>query len=845
MTARYNGFFNAKETIRLALLEYNASFHENYFAVLPVFLYPGDEDAGALSGQMETAIKKTSVVITKHSMPSPEKVKNKREEWCRWIDENWLVMGQAYFYKREFKEALERLKFVRLNYPEEATIYYADYWLARTYIEKGDLGNAYAIMQKLEETMLDHRENASKIKAENKKIELERKKKKKGTKLITPLFPKSLEKNIVLTYADLHLRKKEYSKAIEKLEESLKMAKGRRQKARIHFIMAQVFEKTSDNSKASLNYERAMKLSPDYEMAFHARIFRALMYSGSDSRGIRAELRKMLKDDKNIDFLDQIYYALGELDMKESKKEEGIKNFLSSARYSTTNSRQKTRTYHRLGDIYYNDQNFPQAKAFYDSCMTVVTEEYHAYPVIKNRSEGLTDLVSNLNTFIENDSLMSLVKCGEKCYLDKIDDIIADFKEKERIRRTEQDRPAPRRGGGGTGGWYFYNADAMAFGVTEFRKMWGDRVNEDNWRRLNKSQLLTEEGTEDKELVAAESDPNNREYYVKNLPLTDEAQEKANEKIALSLYNLGVIYKERFKDKQKAEYYFMEAVKRYSPDAKCLASSFQLYMLQKDLGKNSEAEKQKQFILREFPESDYAKIIKDPDYLKKKELAAKKQENDYMEAYRLYESGNFNESLGLTRVALEDKDNAFAPKYLLLKAYVLGSLPNKDNELIAEPLKACVDRFPDSEEGIRAKKILDYMRKEQSLNQTQAGTGSYVYNADMEHHFVILYPNNQVNANQVKRAFSDFNNSSFASKGYKVSNTFLNPQTQMVLIKGFKDKDEADRYYKAYLIDKTHLGNYQESQGFTAFTITHKNYATFFLEKNVENYLQFYKANYK
>jgi hypothetical protein len=531
--------------------------------------------------------------------------------------------------------------------------------------------------------------------------------------------------------------------------------------------------------------------------------------------------------------------------MKEGKKDDGINNFLSSAKYSTTNSRQKTRTYHRLGDIYYNDQNFPQAKAFYDSCMTVVTEEYEAYPVIKNRSEGLADLVANLFAFQENDSLLTLVNCGEKCYLDKIDDIIADFKENERIRRLDQDRPAPRRGGGGTGGWYFYNADAMAFGVIEFRKIWGDRVNEDNWRRLNKAQMISEDGGEDKELVAAESDPNNREYYIKNLPLTEEAQQHAHEKIAISLYNLGVIYKERFNDKQKAEYYFLEAVKRYSPDIKCLASSFQLYMMQKEMGKNSDAEKQKQFILREFPESDYARIIKDPDYLKKKELAAKKQEFEYMEAYRLYETEKYAEALEITALALADKDNAFAPKYLLLKAYSLGSLPDKDNEKIAEPLKDCVERFPSTDEGARAKKILDNMRREQSLNQAQAGTSAYVYNANMEHHFVLLYPNNKVNANQVKRAFSDFNNSSFASKGYKVSNTFLNPQTQMILIKGFNDKDEADRYFKAYLADNTHVGNYQSTQGFTAFTITHKNYATFFLEKNVEGYLGFYKANYK
>jgi tetratricopeptide (TPR) repeat protein len=846
MTARYNGYFNAGETIRLALIEYAKTKQENYFEVLPVRLYPGKDEAEQVAAQMEIAIKKTGVVITKHSMPNPAKNKTKREEWCKWIDENWLVMGQAFYYKGEHKEALEKLRYVRLNYPESESIHHADLWIARALIDKGDYGNALALLLKLEETIKEQKENLGTIKQENAEIRRDRQKSKKSSKSLTVLFPVKLQDDLVLTIADLHIRKKEYEPAAQRLEEALALVKKRKDKARLHFILAQIYQQSGDNARASLNYERAMKLSADYNLAFHARIFRALMYSGSDTRSIRNELNKMLKDDKNKDFLDQIYYALGELDMKDGKRPEAIENFRKSARFSTTNDRQKTRTFHRLADIFYDNQKFPEAKAYYDSCLTVATEEYAQYRLIKDRSEGLTDLVLNLNTFTSNDSLLTLVEKGEKHYLGVIDDIIEDFRAKEEARRNAQSNaPTTVSGRGGQGGWYFYNQEAMAFGLTEFRKMWGDRPNEDNWRRKDKSSLASDDfGNDTAKSVPAENDPYSPEFYVKNLPLTSEAQAKAHQEIALSLYNLGVIYRERFNDPVKAEFYFTEAFRRYQPAESCLAASFQLYTLLREKGRSNDAEQHKQFILKEFPKSDYAMIIQDPDFLKKKELAARQNEIMYNQAYALYEQKQFQQVLALCTDALKDpKNNPLAAKYYLLKAYTLGSLPDKNNDSIAVPLQACVDMYPSTPEAVQAQAILDKLRGEKSKSNNNAATSAYVFNADMEHFFVVVFPSSKGSINGLKKGVSDLNMGKYRSKGYKTSNTMLSPETQLVLVKSFANKAEALAYYQAFMKDTEHVNMYNAD--LQSFVITHTNYNTLFVEKDLAKYLEFFMENYK
>jgi tetratricopeptide (TPR) repeat protein len=845
MTARYNGYFNAGEIIRTSLIEYRASYQENYFDVLPVTLYPAQADADALNSQMEAAIKKTSLVITKHSMPNPHKgTRDKREEWCRWIDENWLVMGKAYVLKHDYKEALEKLKYVKLNYPEEPSIYQADIWIAQTYIHKADFGNAFALLQKLEEIIKEQKDNRKSIIEENKEIIKERKKKKKSVKTITPLFPEDLQDDVIILFADIHLHKKEYTLAAERLEEAIKIAENRKEKARLHFVLAQVYQKLNNNTQASMNFDRAMKLSADYKLAFHARIFKALLYTGDDTRGLRAELRKLLKDDKNIEFRDQIYYALGELDMKDGNQPEAIQNFLRSAKATVNNDRQKTRTYYRLGNIHYDSEKFPQAKLFYDSCLTVAKDDFESLSLVKDRSEGLTDLVENFNNYNTNDSLLKLVRCGESCYLDKIDKLIEDFKEKERLKRNAQSSaPVVAAGRGGKGGWYFYNNEAIAFGVAEFRRMWGDRVNEDNWRRKDKSQFAVDESAQDSTVaVPAENDPYSREYYVKNLPLTDKQQDEALNKIATSLYNLGVIYRERFKDLQTAEKYFSEAYTRFQPDKKALAAAFQLYTLFKE--KNSAAtDEYKDFIINNFPDSDYAKIIQDPDYLKKKEEAKRIQEFEYNNTYALYQLEQYNDVIGLCNMRLAAKpENKFSPEYLLLKAYAMGMLPDKNNDSITVVLQECITRFPETDEGKMAKKLLDNIKKVKTGGDAVAGGSPYVFNADMEHFFVLIYPSDLGKINQVTRALSDFNRTSFNSKQYKTSTTFLNPEQQMVLVKSFANSTEALQYYNAFKSNTTHVKSYNQNLEF--FVITHKNYNTLFLEKKTDAYSDFFKSNY-
>lgn len=844
MTARYNGYYNAKEIIFESLYDYRYNVKEDYTQILPIHNYPNEEQATEMGSQMEIAIEKTSKVITKHSMPDPTVVRDKNEEWCKWIDENWLVMGQAYFYKREFGEARDKFRFVRATYEDDPIVYYADLWLARTMIETGDYGNAFPLLQKMEETLTRHEEDYRELKRENKEIRRENKGRRRKKKTTTPIFPSELQKDLILEFANLHLQKEEYDEAALRLIEVLPLIKKRKEKARYYFILGQIHQELGDNSRASYFYELAKKKTATYDMEFYANIYSALLYSGGDTQGVRRTLRKMLKDDKNKEFLDQIYYALAELDLKEGEKESGIENLLLSAKNSVSNDVQKAKTYERLGTIYYEDKDYRNAKAFYDSSLSVMDEEHEKYEVIVNRSIGLTDLVENLETYEVKDSLLTLEEKGERYYLKVIDGVIEDYiEEQERKKREQEERAAAASQlASGRGGWYFYNQEAKTFGYNEFKKFWGDRALEDNWRRSDKSSLAIN-AAEEEDSTGSVNDPTSREYYLKDIPLTDEMKQAYREDIASALYNLGVLYRERFQENEQAKRYFQELVERYSPDETILPACFQLYTLLKEMNDLPGSNKYKDIILDLFPDSEYARILKDPDYLARKAEEEKKYERKYNETYSLFTQGEFQQTVSQCEQMLEEEANAYIPKFLLLKTYAVSKLWPEEVDKIIPPLERLVKEFRETDEGVRAKAILDRIRNEESRRQVEAGTSNYVYNADMEHFFVLVYPNSEGNVNDVKRKVSNFNTANYRSKGYKTSNLFIDQENQIVVVKSFENKDEAMRYFNAFQSDQQRLP--PVNQKYQSFVITHKNYAAFYIDKDIDAYIEFFKQNYQ
>jgi tetratricopeptide (TPR) repeat protein len=844
MTAHYNGYFNATEIIKESMKSFQDNYKEDYSKILPIYVIADEKSASTLYPEMDKAIKKTEMVIARHSMPNQEKIGKgkKKEEWNKWIDNNWFVMAQAHFYKRELEAALAKFEYVYKTYGYDPLSYDAQLWMARCLMELGRMSEAKTILDRLQKDM----EDAAKMKFKPAKPESDKKKSKSKS---TPnadkpdaIFPEYLQAELAKVQADYHIRRKEYDKAVDALKIAIAHTKKKRDRSRLTFILAQVYQSMGNTALASDTYALIPKLNPTFEMEFYSRINRALLYQGNDTKGIRAELMRLLKDEKNKDYYDQIYYALAELDFKDGQKIEGITNLKKSIAVSVSNDPQKGKAYLRLADLYFTDREYIDAKNYYDSALVFLPQDFAGYDRLRQKSVSLSELVTHLTTFRLQDSLLSLSSLSRERREKTVDEIIKREREEEERKQREEElklQPVAGTQDEGDGKWYFYNEKIRSSGFNMFKQQWGvTRKLEDDWRRTNKATVELDNPENVQENPVGEDKwSKRREQLLDAIPSGPEEMNDAQQKIMIALYEAGVIYKDQLNQPDLAIKSFKELLSRYEEGELIPATNYQLYLL---LQGKPEAEVYKNTILDKFGDSEYAQLIRNPNFKKDVDVRKSKEEDQYAEVYKLFESKQFDEVITrCNAIIAAEPDNFFLPKYYFLLAVTQGSKGNVD--AMEKGLSETATKFPSDDAGKEATAILDYLRKKKSLESSKSGFGNYVYEADAEHYFVLIFPSSFGSITEASGKFSDFNNTYFSTNNYKTERPFLGTDTQMIVVKGIKNKKAAMEYYLAFLNENDKLKQYKSGK---TFVITSKNYATFFIDKNIDKYYEFFEQNY-
>ncbi|MCT4582630.1 MAG: tetratricopeptide repeat protein [Flavobacteriales bacterium] len=862
-TAHYNGYFNAGEIIKETMTDFELNRQENYAEIIPLFIYANDEESKAFYSPMDTAVSKCETVIARNSMPKQKVGQFKNVEWCKWIDDNWLVIGQAQFYKRDFEGAIEKFSFIEKQYKTASISHTAKLWRAKTLIELEQFDEAKEVLDELQnvkEELKEQKEDAEKAAKEAKekakkrsssrsrkrKKSKSKSKKKEGPTDEIPALPKKFEQDLLPVVADLYLRQKQYKEAEEALRASIEVTKKRKFKTRQLFILAQLLQEVGGEGASEL-YAEVVKRNPVYDMAFQAKINRALAYSGGDSKSIKAQLLKMLKDDKNIDYHDQIYYALGDIELRAGNRPEGIAYLEQSVMVSKANKVQKSKSFLRLGKLYYIEKNYTKAQQYYDSTMAVLPKDHFEYESISETNKSLSELVENLNIVQKGDSLTSLCKLSDKELLSKIDDIIEQKKlekeaEDERRRllaMQNANATAPSNTGTPSGTFWAFDANLKKIGFNDFKSLWGDRKLEDNWRRSDKSSLDFDGGEEEKN---EESEEFTVDYYLKTLPCNDNNKlAQIDQDVMNSLYKCGEVYKTKLDNQVEAKKSFEALSRRFLPNEKAIAGLYQLYLMTN----GEEMKKYKQTILNDYPNSEYAKIIKDPNYKQKAELAGSKNAEDYKTTYSYYTQKQYDKVIELSnKVIQSEKENVYKCKYYYLKAVAVGQKYANSDSLrpLENALSDVVQHCKGDEVYEPAKALLDKLRNVQSVSDAQAGKSTYVYATDATHFFVLVFPNNKGSINKAKAKVSDFNKASFSTKNLSVKSSFVDQDTQVVVTRSFKDKEDAMDYYVAFKVNKKQVKDYNQS--FDFFIITETNFSSLYVEKNIEEYVTFFNKNY-
>jgi tetratricopeptide (TPR) repeat protein len=835
-----------------------AEAHEDkYDRVLSVFQIGDLNKAKTVFPDLDEAIKKASIAITRHSMVVKGKKDKSIEERNPWIPECYLVVGQSQFYKHDFWTAIETFQYMSSEYKKDEIRPEALIWLTRAYLELGKTTDA--------EYLIDY------LKADKN-------------------FPMKLTGLYNAVVAQYHLQKNDIPRAMDALAKAAATSKKKDDRARYYFILAQLYQKTDSIEKAFSAYEKVIKLNPDYEMAFNARINRARCYDVSSGNAsiVKRELNKMLKDEKNQEFRDQIYYALAGVSIQEKNEPLAIEQLNLSLQASSSNNTQKALSYKELGNIYLKRPEYLPAAAYYDSCLTNLTNEHPDYFDIQAKRNSLDRLVKNLKVIMAEDSLQRLAAMSPAEREEAIGKVVeaedeekarqkAQKEEEQRLEELQiqeekelksQPRAITQPGSAAAGAWYFYNQSAISFGFNEFQKRWGSRKNEDNWRRSEKEMVmaeLTDTATVDSTTAApdltdsiAKLDSKARkEAYLAMIPNSPEKINESHLRIAEAYYNCGVIYREQLNNLPESVNSFETLDKKYPDNKYKQPSYYNLYRTYLQMGDSAKSNFYKNYILTNYPESDYARLILNPNFFKELKRKSEVMEVYYENTYRAYLNRQYEKVIERSLEASTDfpANNKLTPKFAYLKALAIGK-----TRAITEfqfELEDVIRRYPKDSVSIKAQELLNYIKGNNvtttAVDTTPVDTtnmvdpfaksAQYTFDVKAQQFFLIVYPKGVIEAEELIGRINAFNNLEFSPLQLRTMKGNIDLNTQYIAVMSFSNKDDAMNYYMTIAAEDNLISQYDPQQ-VNYFIISQDNLSELTRTKDIKGYGAFFRQKY-
>ena len=860
LTSYYNILFNGKESFKKGMEQYRENYTYDFTRLLPVFINGHASRAQRIKPQMERTIEKCSKLIRLHSISAkPNKLEDKRKltreektfynknEFNKYVDDSYLLMGKAYFWEMKYQTASKVLEYAAREFKDQQITTTATIWLARCHIEMGQLREAEKLLNDLQEEEAPG-------------------KKQKG------LF--------YATRAQLSIARENYRQATDHLSHSVIHNKDKTIKERHAFIIAQLHEEMDQPEKAFKQYGKLIGMNPDYGFEFNAKLKRAWLHHLTDrgGGGMKRELQKMLDDEKNEDYRDQIYYALGKIAIQNDQAGKAVEYFKKSIRYSTNNQNQKGISYLSLADIYFSGKKYETAQAYYDSAVTSLESSYPGYTDLYVKTRHLTDLVENLNTIERQDSLQRVAQMPEPERNTLITRLIQQHQKKQREesgsrqsrRPYSQRTPAVRSNSGNreSGSWYFYSQTAMRQGLNEFQRRWGDRELEDNWRLSNKKTADFGDFSTRQEETQEPANPysrTNRQYYLQDLPMSDSAMKASRQKIREAIYNVATIYMNDLNNPAKAIEAFEELNSRFPSNPYKPGTYYYLYKLNRETGNAAAAQRYKDRIIARYPQSNYAKVLENPDYFRELEKTKNRIEKMYSRTLQLYEQGRYSQTIDSCNKALSlFKQRSHLARFEYLKALSVGQ--TSDIISFRNSLQKVVDNYPGTQVAGEANGTLTYLQKTElqqigrkfrrnktknngSNNQNTPetpqpkqsdGDSLYSFERETPHYFVVVTNTQQTDLGRLKFDLINFNLDFFLQKDYNTTSQPFNEFFSAVTVKRFDNYQEAKKYYELISKKEGRVFTQQGMEDYRYFFISVKNYVTLLDKKSIIEYINFF-----
>ena len=850
LTSHYNIYFNGEMALKDGEKQLRSQVKDDYSKVLRVYNYGTQQNGMSMNSTMDRALEKTAICVQRHSM------KFGSRERVRYIDDAYLVMGKAHFFKHDYIPAKRTFDFVATEYAYNNIALVANMWLIKTYIQTEEYPKAVAMIEQL----MARSAGVSKQ-------------------------PKELVRNVDFTIADYYIATKDYNNAVRYLKSGVVLNNDRDLRTRAMFILGQIYMQQGDAERATAQFKKVIKRNPEYEMVFESKMNMAKMGNANNATELYKMLNKMLRDSKNEDFLDRIYYAMAELALREGDEDKAIGYLRESVAAYKDNQIQRAQSSLKVASIYFDRNNYEMAQAYYDTAVTSMDRTYEGYDSIMNISQTLNELVMYATTVHDQDSLLRVASMDSISRNRLIDGIIRKVMEEEQRERERQQYEEQLAMMGSTttqskiderqqdqqstATWYFYNQATVSKGMTEFTRKWGMRKNEDNWFISDKRSLLnafsddtefetTSSGKAGNDSLTANYTNHDRGYYLQDLPFTDEQKAVADSLIADGLYHLGFLYMDRLSDLPRSIESYEKLDTRYPGNEMELPSWYALYKMNKDLGNEERSIYYKGKIFDKYPTSSYAEFINDPTYFEKMQAQEREASDFYTKTYNAFEQGQYYRVKMNTERAMElyETDTAFMPRFAFLHAVAEGRLVAIDT--MAYELYALVREYPNSGITPYARRVLEEVNEEYHLGMVlteidnknggdepiikKEEKAPYVYEPNSQHFVMIVCNSVQMRVDPLKVRISDFNKKEHRTRTFNINSVILDDAHTIVTIGNFDNERQAADYITSMFLNDYVFGGINKGL-YTITPISGKNYPVFYKFKNLDEYIQFYESN--
>ncbi len=845
-TTKYNVYFHGKTNYDEQEKAMLTTYEDDYSQRL--YMHPAEARSNPKAkqpgGSFDRTIEKMEKAIALHSIKKKPKKKGSksrdpkyrewmaRDEYNPFLHNAWYLLAKSQYMKGDFLDAAATFRYI-----------------ARHFTWKTDLVQECQVREALCYCALGWTTEADNVLTH---VHMDEITNKRVRALANAAF------------ADYYIKSQQAEEAIPYLAKAVKGFKGN-EKVRMNFLLGQLYEDVGDKRNAYLAYKQAGSSSgTTYRTKFNARIKQSAVYEGANIASEVKALKRMTRYDRNKEYLDQVYYAIGNLYLTHGDTLSAIENYKLAAEKSTRNGVEKAISQLTLGGIYFNRRQYDEAQVCYAEAIPLINDDYPNYKMLKKRSDVLDELAVYAQNVFLQDSLLMLSKMTPEQQKAVIAKIIEDLKkkEKEEAENAAREEYLAQQNAKGSqlkdnkndpnsynintdNSWYFYNTATKNAGKTQFQKAWGSRKLEDNWRRRNKTTFSFEDEETDSSLLAlADSmmvlengdtvkvdlealkraeDPHYEEYYLKQIPKTEEEIQSAHEIIQEGLYNMGTILKDKMEDYNAAAYEYNQLLERYPDNTYRLDVYYSMYMMYMRNGQVADAEPYRDSILVNFPDSKYGQAMQDPNYLENLKNMNRDQENMYEAAYANYLANNHSAvHEAYAEMMRKYPLSKIMPKFMFIDA--LSYLTEKNHDKFKETIKDMLQRYPQTDITPTASEIVKQLNQGRRLEGGGSNVRGMLWTTrlsndtskqalertftpfaednDKPQVFILLYPLDSINANMLLYEVARHNFNAFQVKDYDIEQMNFG-SLGLLVVKGMENFKEAKHYRSLFEQDQS------------------------------------------